>query len=98
MAEPFVHCHVHTEYSLLDGASRIGELVQAAVADGQPALAMTDHGNLYGALEHHKACRAAGIKPILGMEAYMAAESRHDRPRRKGTRQKFLDQNPGRWR
>jgi DNA polymerase-3 subunit alpha len=86
MAEPFVHCHVHTEYSLLDGASRIGELVQAAVADGQPALAMTDHGNLYGALEHHKACRAAGIKPILGMEAYMAAESRHDRPRRSSAR------------
>jgi len=86
MADPFVHCHVHTEYSLLDGASRIAELVQAAVADGQPALAMTDHGNLYGALEFHKACRASGIKPILGMEAYMAAESRHDRPRRSSSR------------
>lgn len=86
MADPFVHCHVHTEYSLLDGASRIAELVQAAVADGQPALAMTDHGNLYGALEFHKACRAGGIKPILGMEAYMAAESRHDRPRRSSSR------------
>lgn len=74
--EPFVHLHVHTEYSLLDGANRIPDLVRAASADGQAALAITDHGNLFGAVEFYKACRAAGIKPLLGCEAYVAAGSR----------------------
>ncbi|RMH02052.1 MAG: DNA polymerase III subunit alpha [Planctomycetota bacterium] len=75
--EPFVHLHVHSEYSLLDGANRISDLVQAAVADGHQALALTDHGNLYGAVEFYKECRKAGIKPLLGCEVYVARGSMH---------------------
>ncbi|MGD0442095.1 MAG: PHP domain-containing protein [Acidimicrobiales bacterium] len=80
----FVHLHTHTEYSMLDGAARIGELVAAAVADGQPALAITDHGNMYGVLDFYKECRERGITPIIGTEAYMAAQTRHERPVRRG--------------
>src|SRR5580658_3153083 len=69
---------------MLDGAARIGELVAAAAADGQPALGITDHGNMYGVLDFYKACREQGITPIIGTEAYMAAESRHERPVRRG--------------
>ncbi len=69
---------------MLDGAARVGELVQAAVDDGQPALGITDHGNMYGVLDFYAACRKAGITPVIGTEAYMAAESRHDRPVRRG--------------
>ncbi|WP_142659159.1 DNA polymerase III subunit alpha, partial [Methylacidimicrobium tartarophylax] len=72
----FVHLHVHSDYSLLDATCRIPQLVQAAREAGMPAVALTDHGNLYGAIEFYKACRAAGIKPILGYEAYLARESR----------------------
>ncbi len=82
----FVHLHTHTEYSMLDGAARIGEAVAAAVADGQPALAITDHGNMYGVLDFYKECRASGITPIIGTEAYMAGTSRHERPVRRGGR------------
>jgi DNA polymerase III subunit alpha len=80
----FTHLHVHTEYSMLDGAARIGEVVGTAVADGQPAIGITDHGNMYGILDFYKECRKQGIKPILGTEAYMAHESRHERPARRG--------------
>src|ERR1700691_4465071 len=80
----FAHLHTHTEYSMLDGAARIGDLVDAAVADGQPALGITDHGNMYGVLDFYKACRERGITPIIGTEAYMAGESRHERPVRRG--------------
>ena len=80
----FTHLHTHTEFSMLDGAARVKDLVQAAVADGQPALGITDHGNMYGVLDFYAACRAAGINPVIGTEAYMAAESRHERPVRKG--------------
>ncbi|HUI02861.1 MAG TPA: DNA polymerase III subunit alpha [Acidimicrobiales bacterium] len=80
----FAHLHTHTEYSMLDGASRLDELVSAAVADGQPALGITDHGNMYGVLDFYAACRNAGINPVIGTEAYMAAESRHERPVRRG--------------
>jgi DNA polymerase-3 subunit alpha len=76
MAQPFVHLHVHTEYSLLDGASRIPDLVDEAKAQGMPALAISDHGNLFGAIEFYKECRAKGIKPIIGCEAYLAPGSR----------------------
>jgi DNA polymerase III subunit alpha len=69
---------------MLDGAARIGEVVGAAVADGQPALGITDHGNMYGILDFYKECRKQGIKPILGTEAYMAHESRFERPARRG--------------
>ena len=67
---------------MLDGASRIGEVVAAAAADGQPAVGITDHGNMYGALELYKAARAAGVKPVLGMEGYFTNTSRFDRPKR----------------
>ena len=77
--DPFVHLHTHTEYSLLDGAARIGELVDTARTMGQPAIAITDHGVLYGALEFYAAAREAGIAPIIGCETYMAPRSRHDK-------------------
>ena len=77
--DPFVHLHTHTEYSLLDGAARIGELVDTAKAMGQPAIAITDHGVLYGALEFYTTAKAAGIAPIIGCETYMAPRSRHDK-------------------
>ncbi len=80
----FTHLHTHTEFSMLDGAARVKDLVAAAVADGQPALGITDHGNMYGVLDFYKACRSADIVPIIGTEAYMAGESRHERPVRRG--------------
>ena len=80
----FTHLHTHTEFSMLDGAARVGELVAAAAADGQPALGITDHGNMYGVLDFYKACRDQGIVPVIGTESYMAAETRHERPVRRG--------------
>jgi DNA polymerase III subunit alpha len=80
----FTHLHVHTEYSMLDGAARIGEVVASAVADGQPAIGITDHGNMYGILDFYKECRKQGVNPILGSELYMAHEHRSERPRRRG--------------
>jgi len=79
-AVSFAHLHVHTEYSMLDGAARIKDVVAAAVADGQPAIAITDHGVLYGVVDFVKEAKAAGIKPIVGMEAYLTDGSRFDRP------------------
>jgi len=84
MAGSFTHLHVHTEFSMLDGASRLDDLVAAAAADGQPALGITDHGNMYGVLDFYKSCNQQGIKPILGTEAYMAHEHRSERPSRRG--------------
>ncbi|MFM7210464.1 MAG: DNA polymerase III subunit alpha, partial [Actinomycetota bacterium] len=75
----FVHLHVHTEYSMLDGASRLDDLMSAAVEQGMPAIAMTDHGNLYGAYDFYKAARSAGIKPIIGLEGYYAPQGRFER-------------------
>lgn len=72
---PFVHLHCHSHYSLLDGASPIEDLVDRAKTLGMNALALTDHGNLYGALEFYKKAKAAGINPILGYEAYIAPEA-----------------------
>jgi DNA polymerase III subunit alpha len=69
---------------MLDGAARVDDLVAAAVADGQPALGITDHGNLYGVLDFYAACREQGLTPIIGTEAYMAGESRYERPVRRG--------------
>ena len=91
MAASFVHLHTHTEYSLLDGAARIDEVVAAAAADGQPALGITDHGNMYGVLDFYRACTAQGIKPIIGTEAYMALESRHERPSRNRAKNAKVD-------
>lgn len=79
----FVHLHCHSHYSLLDGASRIPELVERAKSLGMNALALTDHGNLYGAIEFYRECRDQGLNPILGYEAYVAPGRRTDREARR---------------
>ena len=79
MNKQFVHLHLHTDHSLLDGAIRIAPLAKRAAELGMPAVAMTDHGNLYGALSFYHKMREAGVKPIIGMEAYIAHGSRHDK-------------------
>ncbi len=84
MGDSFTHLHVHTEFSMLDGAARLDELVAKAVQDGQPALGITDHGNMYGVLDFFKECRNQGVKPVIGTEAYMAYDSRRERPARRG--------------
>jgi DNA polymerase-3 subunit alpha len=84
MGASFTHLHQHTEFSMLDGAARIPDVIARAVSDGQPAIGITDHGNMYGVLDFYKAAREAGIKPIIGTEAYMAGESRFERPVRRG--------------
>ncbi len=87
MTQPFVHCHLHTEYSLLDGHSRILPLMREAARLGMPAIAMTDHGVMYGAIEFYLAAKEHGLTPILGVEAYVA-------PRRLTDRDPKLDSNP----
>src|SRR4051812_29466341 len=74
---PFVHLHCHSHYSLLDGASPIEKLVDRAKSLGMNALALTDHGNLHGALEFYQQAKTAGINPVVGYEAYVAPESRY---------------------
>ena len=80
--ERFVHLHVHSEYSLLDGACRIDRLVEKVKALGQPAVAVTDHGVMYGAIEFYHAAKKAGIKPIIGCEVYVAPRTRFDKQHR----------------
>src|SRR5438128_7504514 len=75
----FVHLHTHSEYSLLDGASRISDMVRLAKETGMPAIALTDHGVLYGAIELFVQAKAAGLNPIIGQEAYVATRSRHQK-------------------
>src|SRR3989338_797161 len=75
----FVHLHNHSNYSLLDGLSKIDEMVRLAKEYEMPALAVTDHGNLYGAIEFYQICQKHGLKPIIGLEAYLAARSRFDK-------------------
>lgn len=75
----FVHLHVHSEYSLLDGACRIDGLVARAKALGQTAVAVTDHGVMYGAVDFYRAAKQEGIKPIIGCEVYVAPRTRFDR-------------------
>jgi DNA polymerase-3 subunit alpha len=79
MPAEFVHLHLHTEYSLLDGANRIPEVMQRAKDFGMPAVGMTDHGNLFGAIEFFQEAKKAGIKPIIGCEVYMAPGLHTDR-------------------
>ena len=78
MENHFAHLHVHTEYSLLDGASRVGELIDEVKKLGMNAVAITDHGQMYGVMEFYKAAKKAGIKPIIGCEVYLAPASRKD--------------------
>ena len=78
----FVHLHVHSHYSLLDALPKIDELVDHAKKLGYKSLALTDHGNMYGTIEFYEACQKAGIKPIVGMEAYLVAGSRFDKNNR----------------
>src|SRR5688500_13875530 len=80
----FCHLHCHSEYSLLDGANRVGDLIDRALELEQPALALTDHGVMHGAWIFQEKAKKAGVKPIIGMEAYVAQGSRHDRGRGKG--------------
>jgi DNA polymerase-3 subunit alpha len=78
-SDSFVHLHVHTEYSMLDGAARLGDLFTEAARLEMPALAMSDHGNVYGAYEFYKRGKAAGVKPIIGIEGYYAPQGRFER-------------------
>ncbi|RCV49527.1 DNA polymerase III subunit alpha [Marinitenerispora sediminis] len=77
MADSFVHLHVHTEYSMLDGAARLKQLFEVAQKEKMPAVAMTDHGNMHGAFDFYKQATAAGVTPVIGVEAYVAPESRY---------------------
>ncbi len=79
MEQHYVHLHTHSHYSLLDGLSKIPELVKRAKDFGMPALALTDHGTMYGAIEFYNECKKAGIKPIIGVEAYVAERTRFDK-------------------
>ncbi len=82
MAPRFIHLHNHSEYSILDGAIRVKKLPQAAVKHGMGAVALTDHGNMFGAVAFYKAAKKAGVKPILGAEVYVAPRSRFDKEAR----------------
>ena len=82
MAPSFIHLHNHSEYSVLDGAVRLEKLVEAAVRHNMPAVALTDHGNVFGAVSFFKEAKARGVKPILGCETYVAPRSRFDREAR----------------
>ena len=75
----FIHLHTHSHYSLLDGLSKIPDMVKTAKKNGMNALAITDHGNMYGAIELYKEAHKAGIKPIIGVEAYIAERGRTDK-------------------
>ena len=101
MAASFVHLHLHTEYSTLDGAVRCKEAAARAAELGMPAVAMTDHGNLYGAIEFYEAARKEGVKPILGCEIYLAPESmahRQEIPgRKRATHLTLLAENNTGW-
>ena len=75
----FVHLHLHTQYSLLDGANKVKNLMPQVQSYGMPAVAMTDHGNMFGAIDFYRTAAQSGIKPIIGCEVYLAPKSRHDR-------------------
>ena len=77
--QPFVHLHVHSEYSLLDGLSRLDHLARRAKELNQPALALTDHGVMFGVMPFYQACKNHGVKPIIGIESYVSARGMTDR-------------------
>ena len=78
-SSPFIHLHVHTEYSLLDGAIRIDQMIEKAKKYGMDAVALTDHGNMFGAVDFYKKAERAGIKPFIGCEIYVAPGDRRDK-------------------
>ncbi|PLX24034.1 MAG: DNA polymerase III subunit alpha [Salinivirgaceae bacterium] len=82
----FTHLHVHTQYSILDGASKISELLEKAKSDGMPAVAITDHGNMFGVKDFWDQAKKIGVKPIIGIETYVAANGRHVKEKGKGNR------------
>ena len=79
MSSNFIHLHTHSHYSLLDGLTKLDDMVDIAKKANMEAIALTDHGNMYGAIEFYKICKKKGIKPIIGVEAYVTSGSRHDR-------------------
>ncbi|MBY8847349.1 PHP domain-containing protein, partial [Saccharothrix sp. MB29] len=81
MSDSFVHLHVHTEYSMLDGAAKLKDMFAECERMGMPAAAITDHGNMYGAYDFYRQATAAGVKPIIGIEAYLSPESRFNKKR-----------------
>ena len=101
MSKSFVHLHAHTEYSMLDGAAKIQTYIDRVKELNQPAAAITDHGNLYGALEFYNLAKKSGVKPIIGYEAYVTTESRFDRPDRNKNKRYHLtllaENNEGYW-
>jgi DNA polymerase-3 subunit alpha len=101
MSKSFVHLHAHTEYSMLDGAAKIQTYINRVKELGQPGAAITDHGNLYGALEFHKVAIKNDINPIIGYEAYVTTESRFERPDRDKNKRYHLtllaENNEGYW-
>ncbi|HEX4763204.1 MAG TPA: PHP domain-containing protein, partial [Usitatibacter sp.] len=81
-AARFVHLRLHTEYSIVDGMARVEDAVAAAAADGMPALAITDAGNLFGAIKFYEAARAKGVQPIIGVDLWLTNERNRDTPYR----------------
>ena len=85
MLMAWIPLNVHSQYSILDSAASVGALAEKAKAFGMPALALTDEGNLYGAVDFYKACKGAGVKPILGCEIWIAPGGRSEKKRMPGT-------------
>ena len=81
-SDSFVHLHVHSEFSMLDGAARVADLFAGAEDMGMPAIAVTDHGNLFGAYEFYKASKSTGVKPIIGLEAYLTPKTHRSERKR----------------
>ncbi len=89
-AKNFIHLHVHSEYSLLDGAVRIKDLIAKAVEFDMPAVALTDHGAMYGIIEFYNAAKKAGIKPLLGCEVYIAPNGRFEKQAKKNNEDDYF--------
>src|SRR5216117_3582279 len=81
MGDSFVHLHVHTEYSMLDGAARLKQMFAEVERQQMPAIAMTDHGNMHGAYDFYRQAKAVGVTPIIGIESYVAPDSRYNKKR-----------------
>ena len=90
MASRFIHLHIHSHYSFLQALPKIDELVEKAKKEGMDALALTDTGNMHGAIEFYKAAKKANVKPILGVDAYLAPRSRHDRDQNMDTKRSHI--------